>query len=91
MILSARQKICNSRPGYLCYVLLGDPALKFAYPSHDIEITSFNDAPVNELNVVKAMENVNIKGVVNDYDIHDVSFNGYVYVKMFDNNLIIQH
>lgn len=79
------KKICNSRPGYLCYVLLGDPALKFAYPSHDIEITSFNDAPVNELNVVKAMENVNIKGVVNDYDIHDVSFNGYVYVKMFDN------
>ncbi len=66
-------------------MLFCDPALKFAYPSHDVEIISLNDIPVANLNILKSMENVNVKGLVKDIGVHDTSFNGYVYVKMFDN------
>ena len=51
----------------LNFVLLGDPALKMAYPEYNVETTHINGLDVTEslLDTLKARQTINIKGVIN--------------------------
>ena len=60
------------------YVLFGDPALRINYPKWSVETVSMPDT-------IKALQPVEIKGVVKDLNGHVASgFNGVVYVTVFD-------
>ena len=63
------------------FTLLGDPALCLAYPKYNVETTSITDT-------LKALGEVNISGEVqDDLGILD-SFNGTVYVTVYDKEII---
>lgn len=60
------------------YVFFGDPALRLPMPVKTVETTSINDT-------LKALQPSHIQGVVRNQDGSiDESFNGIVYVKVYD-------
>jgi len=74
------------------FTLLGDPALRLAYPWHGSVITdSINSKPVSALNdTLKALSELNIKGHVTDNEGNKLnSFNGYVNTILFDKEHVI--
>lgn len=67
------------------FVLLGDPALTLNYPRYNVATTMVNNNPVISADTLKALEEVTIKGEIQD-DNHQkmTSFNGVVYPVVFD-------
>lgn len=67
------------------FVLLGDPALRLAYPKYKVEVTEFNGTSPSLTDTLGAMSEVVLKGQIFDQNEQLVSdFNGYLYPKMFD-------
>ena len=75
-----------SSHNYLNFVLLGDPALRLAYPQYDILTTRINDRMVDETSdTIQALSLVNISGKIVDHNQQTVNdFNGYIYPKVYD-------
>ncbi|MCB9335540.1 MAG: type IX secretion system sortase PorU [Flavobacteriales bacterium] len=68
------------------FTLLGDPALKLAYPIHDVKTTNFKGNPVSAtLDTIKALETVTIQGYVQDRNGQKLTnYNGIIYPTVFD-------
>lgn len=67
------------------YVFLGDPALRLCYPKNEIELTSINNHDINVVDTLRALDKVNIKGVVKDgYGDILNDFNGTLHVSVYD-------
>lgn len=75
-----------SNENYLNFVLLGDPALRLAYPEFEVVTNSINNKSVGALaDTVHALSRVMISGSITDYNgVKLNDFNGYVYPKVFD-------
>lgn len=73
------------------FTLLGDPALKLAYPKHDVKTTVFNGAAITTvLDTVRALQKVTIDGYVQDKDgIKLTNYNGTIYPTVFDKSKTI--
>lgn len=85
IIKGAKRDSPTNTSNFVSYVFFGDPALKFAYPLKNIEITSVNSRERKDY-VVGAMATVTVSGYVADENGSlDTTFNGVVNVKMFDN------
>ncbi len=70
----------------LNFVLLGDPALKMAYPEYNVKTTHINNQLINEnsLDTLKARQSVNVKGVITKTNQQiDTDFNGLVDIKVY--------
>lgn len=86
IIMETKRDNSANTSNYVSYVFFGDPALKLAYPLKDIRITSINGREVNKDHIIGAMGTLTASGYVADvYGNVDTTFNGYVNVKMFDN------
>jgi hypothetical protein len=68
------------------FLLLGDPAMKLAYPKLNVVTTTINSHPLNGLNdTVKALQKVTIKGYIADFaGIKQTSYNGTIVPIVFD-------
>ncbi len=68
------------------FVLLGDPALRLAYPKYNVVTTHINGKPINqEMDTIPAMQAVELKGLVTDGSGHAVTnFDGELDIKVFD-------
>lgn len=67
------------------YLFIGDPALRLCYPKNEIEITSINDNTMNATDTLRALDDVNIKGVVKDVFGNVMSdFNGTLHINVYD-------
>ena len=68
------------------FVLLGDPALRLAYPASQIITTSFNSNDVSTIpDSVKALSHVSLSGIVAGQDGNKLTdFTGTLSVKVFD-------
>lgn len=67
------------------FVLLGDPALRLAYPEYDITTTTINGKPIQQFNdTLKALSFVTIEGQVEAGGQVMTQFNGYIYPTIFD-------
>ncbi|MGL1887212.1 MAG: type IX secretion system sortase PorU [Reichenbachiella sp.] len=66
------------------YALLGDASMSLVFPSERIEITAINSLALEEQDTLKALGKYNLKGVVNYGEAVDESFNGSVFVTVFD-------
>jgi len=71
---------------FLNFVLLGDPALRLAYPQYNVETTTVNSCPVADvMDTVRALQTVIVEGkIINDDGSAADWFNGYVYPKVYD-------
>lgn len=76
----------NTPAGIRNFVLLGDPALMLAYPKYQVVTTTLNNKPLAEANdTTRAMSKVELGGMITDAEgVKLTSFNGVLYVKVFD-------
>ena len=87
----------NSKNAYGCasvianFCLLGDPAMKLAYPKYKVVTTGINNHPLNPgLDTVHAMSKVTIAGEITDEnDIKLTDYNGILYPTVFDKRMLI--
>ena len=75
-----------SSTNFLNFTLLGDPALRLAFPEKEIETLLVNNKNVSaDPDTVSALMEVNIEGVIkNDDGNDDANFNGYIYPVVYD-------
>lgn len=67
------------------FTLLGDPALRLAYPKYDVVATTINNQPLNGVNdTINALSKVTISGEVRNNGVKMTSFNGVVYPTVYD-------
>lgn len=69
------------------FSLLGDPALRLAYPMYSVETTSINQVAANTFpsDTMKALGMVTIQGFVKDLNGNKMTnFNGVIYPSVFD-------
>lgn len=71
------------------YVYLGDPALRLNYPENVIEITSINNHDVNQVDTLRALQNVTLTGRINDvFGTHMADFNGVLHINVYDKDVV---
>ena len=67
------------------FTLLGDPALKLAYPVHDVATTKINGVVLSSTDTIKALSRVTFEGEVQDENGNKLTnFNGVVTPVVFD-------
>ena len=68
------------------FTLLGDPALRLAYPINDVATTEFNGNIITtSIDTVRALDKVTVKGEVRDENGQKLTgFNGIIYPTVFD-------
>ncbi len=68
------------------FLLLGDPALKLAYPKMNVVTTSINNQPLSgTLDTLKALSKISIKGYVADFaGVKQTDYTGIVIPIVFD-------
>tara|TARA_B100000809_G_C15137850_1_gene531510 strand:- start:1905 stop:5720 length:3816 start_codon:yes stop_codon:yes gene_type:complete len=67
------------------FTLLGDPALKLAYPIHDVKTTKINGTSVSLADTIKSLGKVTIVGEVQDKNGNKMTgFNGIISPIVFD-------
>lgn len=76
----------------LCFTLLGDPALRLAYPSYTIKTTQINLKNTGlQTDTIKAYQEITVKGIIADQNDNQQSgFNGIVYPSLFDKKQVVK-
>ena len=70
------------------FTLLGDPALRLAYPKYDIVATHINNQPLSGVaDTIKALSRVTISGEIRENGQKLSSFNGVIYPTVFDKSV----
>lgn len=71
---------------YLNFVLLGDPALRLAYPQYEVLTTKINSNLTGSFaDTVKALQEVIVEGkIIDNQGTWLDNFNGFVYPKVYD-------
>lgn len=73
---------------YLNFHLLGDPALRLAYPQNQVVTTTINNKPTSVADTLKALQRVTVKGYVGvstgSTTVKMTNFNGLLYPTVFD-------
>ena len=72
------------------FLLLGDPALKLAYPKFNVVTSSINNQPLAGISdTLKALSKVTIKGYIADVNgVKQTNFNGIIIPIVFDKQVI---
>ncbi len=77
----------NTNTNKLKFFLVGDPALRLAYPTYGVKLESINDNPVNDDNmpIFKARQSMTLKGCITDVNGNKATgFNGSVIPTLYD-------
>lgn len=85
-IIKYAKNASGNKERNLNFVLLGDPALKMAYPEYNVETTHINgqDVSGSSLDTLKARQTVEVKGIVSNANHEiDTQFNGLVDIKVY--------
>jgi hypothetical protein len=72
--------------------LLGDPALRLAYPEYVVKTTRINQAAVDSASsdTLKALAKVTVEGIITDLAGNKLDFNGVVWPTVFDKEQTVQ-
>ena len=67
------------------FVLLGDPALKMAYPKYNVVTTKINDTDIsNSPDTLKALDKIKISGEIRDDNDQLSIMDGFIYPVVYD-------
>ncbi len=84
-ILRKTKAQLNGDYNKLNFTLLGDPALKLAYPEYKMEVTSINETPANQTQTLSALSEVTVTGRMLSPDgSFDPEFAGIINPTVFD-------
>lgn len=92
LMRAKNQSASQSNPNKKKFILLGDPALRLAYPKYKVITTSINGVSVqNATDTLKALSRVTISGYISGGDSTILeSFNGIVSPKVYDKAKVLQ-
>lgn len=91
MLRYTKRSLSSSGNNHRNFALLGDPALRLAYPQKDVFTSSITDTLGNPLDTLKALSNVKVTGYVGETNGTLLSnFNGVVTVTVFDKQSTVQ-
>ena len=81
-----------SSVNFLNFTLLGDPALKLAFPTKEVETLRINGKYAYfRADTIKALTEVTVEGVINNKDGSlNSEFSGYIYPEVFDKASVYQ-
>ncbi|MFO8055273.1 MAG: type IX secretion system sortase PorU [Bacteroidales bacterium] len=75
----------SSSPGLKNFVLLGNPALNFAFPEKNVSTTSINGKDTSFTDTIQALSEITVKGAITNHKGNiDTTFNGIIYPTVFD-------
>ena len=86
-LIRISKQLSGAGANYKKFVLLGDPAMKMAYPTFSVETTAINGVETGQgtADTLKALMNITISGRITDAAGHTLNeFNGMVYPTIFD-------
>ncbi|MEI6123944.1 MAG: type IX secretion system sortase PorU [Bacteroidota bacterium] len=68
------------------FLLLGDPALRLAYPQYNVVTSNINNHPLPGVSdTIRAMSKVTVKGyIADDFNVKQTGFNGIIVPIVFD-------
>ncbi|MFU8842453.1 MAG: type IX secretion system sortase PorU, partial [Bacteroidales bacterium] len=67
------------------FSLLGDPAMRFAFPGHQVLLTKITDIDKQEIDTIQALLKVTITGIIQDYDGNKLNgYNGILFPTVYD-------
>lgn len=66
------------------FALLGDPAMKLAYPKYKVVTTKINGNTDLQADTLNALEKIKIEGEIRDKNNNLVNLNGFVYPEVYD-------
>lgn len=74
------------------FSLLGDPSMKLAYPTYQINLANIKGIQLSANDTLKALTKINIKGSINQKDVSStlIDFNGIVHITVYDKQKTIQ-
>jgi hypothetical protein len=74
------------------FSLLGDPSMKLAYPTYQINLANIQGIQLSTNDTLKALTKINIKGSINQKDVSSslINFNGIVHITVYDKQKTIQ-
>jgi Peptidase family C25 len=79
-------------PQYFNFIILGDPALKLAYPEQGVFTSSINSNSItpSSSDTLKGLSKITITGFVGDkFGNKNTAFNGVVFPTVFDKEIVI--
>ncbi len=79
-----------SNTNFLNFALLGDPALRLAFPKYEVATTSMQTIAGKSTDTVQAMATITVMGEIrHNGDVVD-DFNGYLFPKVFDKQSVYE-
>lgn len=91
IIRNAKQALSGD-DNKLKFLLIGDPALRLAYPDYEIAVTKINGTPIDEAGTptIRALERVTVSGEVRTPSgVKDPQFSGSLDITVFDSQQTI--
>lgn len=91
IIRNAKQALSGD-DNKLKFLLIGDPALRLAYPDYEIAVTKINGTPIDEAGTptIRALERVTVSGEVRTPSgVKDPQFSGSLDITVFDSQQAI--
>ena len=91
IIRNAKQALSGD-DNKLKFLLIGDPALRLAYPDYEIAVTKINGTPIDEAGTptIRALERVTVRGEVRTPSgVKDPQFSGSLDITVFDSQQTI--
>lgn len=91
IIRNAKQALSGD-DNKLKFLLIGDPALRLAYPDYEIAVTKINGTPIEEAGIptIRALERVTVSGEVRTPSgVKDPQFSGSLDITVFDSQQTI--
>ena len=91
IIRNAKQALSGD-DNKLKFLLIGDPALRLAYPDYEIAVTKINGTPIGEAGTptIRALERVTVSGEVRTPSgVKDPQFSGSLDITVFDSQQAI--
>lgn len=89
-IFTETKNLTNGGTNNRNFTLLGDPALKLAYPNHEVITTKLNNINVSSIDTIKALQKVTIEGYVQNRSGQKLTnYNGIIKPTVFDKSKTI--
>lgn len=79
-----------SNTNFLNFILLGDPALRLAFPKYEVTTTSMQTITGKSTDTVQAMATITVKGEIRQDGVLVNDFNGFLFPKVYDKQSVYE-
>ncbi len=79
-----------SNTNFLNFALLGDPALRLAFPKYEVVTQSLQNNVGKTTDTIRAMSTITVTGEIRENGVRVDDFNGFLFPKVFDKQSVYE-